>query len=168
MKIYRKLIVPLFFVVIAGCASTPKYNSDPINVTSETISEYWKYHPRLDKQRFLIGNNKACYRILPKKRNANFKTELSAKVSFTIDSEGRTFNHTLISSVGSSSVDSYLIDMSSGIDWVASNKNIGLQPVIYTETYDFVADQTICMPPKNSKYFLGLSSKEIIYQVNFY
>lgn len=168
MKIYKNLIVPLFVVAISGCATTPKYNAEPIKVSSESISEYWDYHPRLDKQRFLIGNNKACYRILPEKRSAKFKTGLSAKVSFVIDSEGRTFNNTLISSVGNSSVDNYLIDMSSDIKWTASNKNISLQPVIYTETYNFVSDEETCMPPNNSKDFLGLNSKEIIYQVNLY
>jgi len=168
MKIYRNLIVLLFVVVISGCATTPKYNAEPIKVSSESISEYWDYHPRLDKQRFLIGNSKACYRLLPAKQNAKFKVGLSAKVSFTIDSEGRTFNHTLISSVGNSSVDDYLIDMASEIRWAASNKNINLQPVIYTETYNFVSDAKTCMPPNSAQDFLAIRSKELIFQINLY
>lgn len=168
MKIYRNLKVLLFVVVISGCATTPKYNAEPIKVSSESISEYWDYHPRLDKQRFLIGNNKACYRILPEKRSAEFKTALSAKVFFIIDSEGRTFNNKLISSVGNSSVDNYLIDMSSDIKWTASSKNISLQPVIFTETYNFVPDEKTCVPPNKPKDFLDLNSNEIVYQVNLY
>ncbi len=168
MEIIKILVMSILTLMISGCAVAPKYSAKPIEVTSSSISDYWSYHPRLNKRRFLMGSNKACYRVVPEKQDTKFKTVLSAKISLIIDSEGRTFNHKLLSGVGNSSIDNYLLDMSSDLKWIPAERNSNLQPTIYTETYNFISDPETCRSPKSPEDFISLSGKEIMYQINLY
>ncbi len=168
MRIKTTLVLPILALIITGCATTPKYNSEPIKVFDANISKYWSYNSRINKRRYLMGSNKGCYRIVPKNQNLDFEVIMTAEVALTIDSTGRTFDHKLVVGTGNVHIDNNLLDMSSDIKWIPSEQNSGLQPVKYNEKYNLVSDLATCTPPENSNIFIGLSSKELIYQINLY
>jgi hypothetical protein len=105
MNIKTTLILPILALIITGCAITPKYNSEPITVSDADLSKYWSYHSGANKQRYLMGSNKGCYRIVPKNQNLVFKAIITAEVALTIDSQGRTFDHKLVTGTGNINID---------------------------------------------------------------
>ena len=123
----KTLSLLLFSLVLLGCSSTSDMylNQTPVEVTNETISDYW-----------VQTNNKFRFK-LPIQRAIGKNEDGHATLRFLIDSNGNTFNPEIIESAPEGMWDYAGVKALSKQNFVPAETNSSNAPVYFTQTIYF-------------------------------